>query len=369
MNNETIIEILHNWNFWNKEQDVGVIRDNYLNKIDGFIKTDQIVALTGVRRSGKSTLMKQFIAREIARGKNPKSFLYVNFEEPKFAGFINPEFLQQIYDAYIEIIKPAGPPCLIFVPLDFKEFLGFRRMPIRSISDALAQKTSIKQFLREYFEFGGLPLVALKENKEEILRTYFDDIIGRDIVQRHALRKPDQIKALVRYYLTNFSAQASFRKISKFTGLNLDSLERFSSYMAEAYLIFFKSKFSFSLKEQSVNPRAVYGIDPGLINIVGFRFSENLGRLYENVVFLELYKSGREIYYHKDKKECDFIIKEKGSIKQAIQVSYQLQENKERELSGLIEAMSAFQLKEGLLITESAEGSETIGSAKIIYQP
>ncbi|MBI4451765.1 ATP-binding protein [Candidatus Woesearchaeota archaeon] len=420
MDKETIIEILSEWNFWKGDQDIGIVREQYLTKLDRLVRTEQVVAITGARRSGKSTLMKQFIKRQITAGKDRTSFLYVNFEEPKFAGVLSLDFLQQAYDAYIEIVKPKGMPFILLdevqnvprwerlirglherkaahilisgstanllskefgtlltgrwvemktYPLTFSEFLRFKGLSMGAKFDVLSQKVKIKQLLREYLEFGGFPLVALKEEKEDLLRRYFDDIIGRDIAERHAIRKVERLKALAKYYLTNFSSPASYRRIAKFIGLSLDSVERFSDYMAEACLVFFVPKFSFSLKEQEINPRVIYCIDPGLVNIVSFRFSDNIGRLYENAVFLSLIiEGGKEIYYHRGRSECDFLIKEGKKITQAIQVSYQLA-NKEREIGGLVEAMDAFRLKEGLIITEDKEGEERIGGKIIKYAP
>lgn len=420
MNKETIIEILSAWNFWRHDQETGISREAYMDKLERLAKTEQIVGITGVRRSGKSTLMKQFIKKKISSGIDRTSFLYVNFEEPKFSGMLSPEFLQQIYDAYLEIIKPKEKTWIfldevqaipkwerfvrgvhekkeasIFVsgstakllgkelgtlltgrwvemktyPLDLREFLMFKQLKVENKLDLLSQKIRIKQLLREYLEFGGFPLVALKEEKGEILQRYFEDIVERDIAMRHKIRKTEKLKALARYYLTNFSSPMSYRRIARFMGISLDTIERYSAYMAEAQLTFFVSKYSHSLKEQEVNPRTVYGIDAGLINITGFRFSDNIGKLYENAVFLSLLGRGKEVYYYKNKGECDFLIKEGQRIVHAIQVSYQIQENKEREVNGLLEAMDAFKLKEGLIITEETEEEERIGSKKIAYMP
>lgn len=420
MDKETIIEVLSYWNFWKADRETGIDRDSYLDEMERLAKTGQILAITGVRRSGKSTLMKQFIKRQIARGRDRSSFLYVNFEEPRFMEPLSLEFLQQIYDAYMEIVKPKEKPFIfldevqnvpkwekfarslhekkeasVFVsgstakllsaeigtvltgrwmemktyPLNFKEFLKFKGLKIEATLDIVSQKLKIKQLLREYLEFGGFPLVALKDEKEDILRRYLDDIVTRDIAARHKIRMPEKLNALVKYYLTNFSSHASYRSIARFLGLSLDTVERFSSYIAEACLLFFVPKFSYSLKEQGVNPRAVYGIDLGLINIAGFRFMENMGKLYENAVFLSLAKNGREIYYYKNKGECDFLVKDRQKIAQIIQVSYQIKENKEREIRGLLECMDVFKLKEGFIITEDNEGDEIIEGRKIIYKP
>ena len=422
MNNEEIIGILGDWNFWKKEHNVGLYRENYLDKLGRLIRTEQIVAITGVRRSGKSTLMQQFVKKQIEAGKKRNSFLYINFEEQKFAGLLSLEFLQQIYSAYLEILKPEGAPYilldevqtipmwerfvrslnekkeahliisgstskllsmdfgalltgrwveLIMHPLGFSEFLKFNNLQIENKMDILSQKVKIKQLLREYLKFGGFPLVALKGEKEDILRRFFDDIITRDIAERHKIRKLEKLKALAKYYLTNLSSPISYRRIAKFIGLSLDSIERISSYMADAYFCYFVPKFAYSLKEQEVNPRKVYCVDSGLVNIISFRFSDNISKLYENLVFLSLLKTGREIYYYKDKDECDFVVKEGLKIKQLIQVCYNMSDynTKEREVRSLTKASKELKCNNLLIITEDKEGEETINGSKIKFVP
>lgn len=422
MENEKIIEILNDWNFWKKDLNIGVYREKYLEKIDKFLKTEQVIAITGVRRSGKSTLMKQFIKRHIESGRDRGSFLYINFEEPKFTGLLSLEFIEQIYQAFLEIVKPKERPVVLldevqnvpmwekFVrgysekneayfiisgssskllskefgslltgrwleikvyPLNFREFLQFKNLKIIDRLDIISKKLKIKQLLREYLEFGGFPLVSLKEEKEDILARIFDDIIIRDIGERYKIRRLDKLKILAKRYLTDFSCQISYRNIAKSVGLSLDSVERISSYMQDAYLIYFVNKFSYSLKKQEVNPRKVYCIDPGIINIVSFRFMENIGRLYENLVFLSLMQNGKEVYYFKDKGECDFIIKEKQKITQLIQVCYDIgnTDTKEREIGSLLEASDKLKCNNLLIITDELEKEEKVKGKKIKYIP
>jgi uncharacterized protein len=420
MEKEEIIEVLAGWNFWRNTHETGIYREKYLRKLDMLIKTEQIVVITGARRSGKSTLMKQFIKTQLNSGEKSESFLYVNFEESRFAGLLSLDFLHKIYESYLEIVKPAGVPFLLldeihnvpnwekFVrslhekkeaniivsgstskllskelgvvltgrwvgletfPLDFFEFLGFHGMKLENKLDLVSKKIKLKQMLREYLEYGGFPLVVLKEGKEELLERYFNDIVGKDVAERHRVRSVIKLKALAKYYLTSFSSLVSYRKITKVVDLSLDSVERFSGFMADAYLIFFVHKFSYSFKEQVVNPRKVYCIDSGLINALSFRFSENIGRLYENQVFLSLVKRGEEIFYYAGKRECDFVLMKGKKIVLAIQVSYKLGANKEREVLGLLEAMDFFKLKTGLIITEDYEGKEQKAGKTIEYKP
>lgn len=420
MNKQDVIDALSDWNFWSKDQETGIYRKKYLDRLESLSRTEQIVAITGVRRSGKSTLMRQFIRKKLESGSKREDFLYVNFEEPRFSGMLSLEFLQQVYDAYMEIVKPKGKPYVLLdevqnvpnwerfarglhekkeahvivsgsvsrllskelgtlltgrwvelktYPLDFREFLLFKKVKAETLLEILSQRVMIRQLMREYMEFGGFPLVALKEEKQEILRRYFDDIVERDIASRQRIRKTEKLRTLVKYYFTNFSSPISYRKAAGFLDMPLHTVERFSSYMAEAYLVFFVPKFAYSLKEQEANPKVVYGIDQGLINIAGFRFSDNIGKLYENVVFISLMRKGKEVFYYKNNRECDFVVKEGQKVTQAIQVSYKLKENKERETKGLLEAMRALKLKEGVIITEDKEGEETIEGKKIVYRP
>ena len=421
MEKERIIEILDGWNFWTKEPEVGIIREDYLKQLEKLKETGQVVTIVGVRRSGKSTLIKQYIKKLIERGEDRKNFLYINLEEPRFIDELSLKFLQDAYEAYLEIVGPTSKPyvfldevqnvkgwekfvralhekneAFIFIsgssakllskelgstltgrhvdlvvrPLSFKEFLTFNNFKFETRLEILSNKIKIKKFLREYLSYGGFPLVVLAKEKEEILSRYFDDILTRDIAERHGIKKTDKLKILAKYYLTNISSPLSFRKIKNFIGISLDTVERFSYYLRDAYLIFFVSKFSYSLKEQEINPKKVYAVDLGLRNMFSFKFSEDWGKLYENAVFFELLKKNKELCYHRERHECDFLVKRGETVKEAIQVCFALtEENKRREVDGLLEAMERFKLRDGTVITEDFEGKEKYGNKTINFIP
>ncbi len=421
MEKERIIEILDDWNFWSKIPFTGIMREEYLERFENLKRTKQVVFVTGVRRSGKSTLMKQYIKKLIDKGEDRKNFLYINFEEPKFIDDLSIVFMEEVYQAYLEIVQPSSIPFLlldevqhvkgwerfvralhekgkanIFVsgssarllskelgtaltgrhvnihvnPLSFREFLDFNDLMIDTRLELLSSKTKIRQMLREYLESGGFPGVVLSGEKKEQLSRYFEDIIYRDIADRYSIKKIDKLKSLGKYYLTNIASPASFRKIANVIGISLDSIERYSYFFQDAFLVFFINKFSYSMKEQEINPRKVYAIDPGLRNIVSFRFSEDIGKIYENMVFLELNRKWTEIYYYKDKYECDFIVKAGEKIRKAFQVCYSLNhENRERELNGLMDAMVEFDLEEGTIITDDLEANEEHNGKCIKFIP
>jgi len=431
MEKTRIVEVLSGWNFWSRDLDVGIPRKSYVDELLKFVKTDKIVSIVGVRRSGKTTLMKQMVKNLIEAGTDRNNTLIVNFEEPEFEG-ADVNFLQRIYEAYLEILKPPGKPFVFldeiqnverwerFVralnerkeafitvsgssskllseelatvltgrqiyfevfPLSFREFLSFERMEIGGMRDILLNSSRIRSFFREYMEVGGFPEIVLNKDPDYRTRTsrsYYEDIIGRDVVQRFKVRKSDKLKALARFYLTNISSPISFNRISGFLRLPTETVRRFSLYLETANLIFFIKRFSWSVKEQENSPRKVYSADVGVSNTVGFRFRENLGKVAENLVAVELRRKraqnpNLEIFYWRDlrQREVDFVIKEGLKVKELIQVCWDVSEpeTKRREVKALMKAMDEFGLQEGSVLTEDFEGEEKAGKKKVVYKP
>jgi predicted AAA+ superfamily ATPase len=431
MEKARMVEVLSKWNFWSRDLEVGILRRDYVDALLKFAKAGKIVSIVGVRRSGKTTLMKQMAKLLMDEGTNRGDLLIVNFEEPEFVG-ADVGLLQRMYEAYLEIVKPAGKPFVFLdeiqnvdgwerfvrslnergeafvtisgssskllsrelasvltgrqiyfevLPLSFKEFLSFKGMEIRGAKDVLLNSLGIKRLFREYMEIGGFPEVVLSEDPDfrtRTLRSYYEDILGRDVVQRFGVRKPDKLKALARFYLTNVSSPVSFRRISGSIQLPTETVRRFSSYLETANLVFFVKRFSWSVKEQENSPRKVYSIDVGLSNAIGFRFRENLGKLAENLVALELRRRqvqhpDLEFFYWKDETqlEVDFVIKEGLRVQGLLQVCWDPseEETRRREVRGLVKAMDEFELHEGLVLTEDFEGEEKVKGKKILYKP
>ncbi|RLG30827.1 hypothetical protein DRO03_03170 [Methanosarcinales archaeon] len=141
------------------------------------------------------------------------------------------------------------------------------------------------------------------------------------------------------------------------------------SCMADINFISLVPKYG-KLKEQFANPKKVYLIDTGLINAIALEFSSDIGRLYENIVFIELKRREKEIYYWKNKHECDFLVKDGEEVEEVIQVCYDLtEENREQEINGITEAMDEFRLGRGLVITGDLGGEEEISCGTISYKP
>ena len=428
MRKEEILEILADWNFWAKEIDVGIKRESYVKELLKLITgTNQIICVSGVRRSGKSTLIRQ-VVKELIKTAQAKNTLIVNFEDERFYER-SLAVLRQIYDTYLEKVHPSEKPFIFldevqeveswerFVrglhergearlvvsgssarllseefatlltgrhmtfavyPLSFNEFLKFKGVEVKSEVEALARRVEIKRLLDEYLEFGGFPEVVLSPEKRRILLSYFETVITRDVVERFKIREREKLKTLAKYYLTNISSPVTFNSVSRFLKLPLTTVERFSDYLETANLIFFLKRFSYSLKEQEKSPRKVYSMDVGLSNAVGFKFMRNLGKAMENVVTIRLKAQQSldpevEVYYWRDYlgREVDFVVKKGVKVKRLIQVCMDVDEveTKRRELRALLGAMRKLGMPEGTIITGGYEGEEEIRGKKIRYVP
>lgn len=428
MDKNEIIKIFGDWNFWDKDLNSGINRPYYLNKIKKFHESSHIIVITGARRSGKSFIMRQTAKTLIKGGIRKNNILIVNFEDPRFVE-LNTKTLQQIYDVYLEFLNPQEKPYLfldeiqevkdwekwvrimheldkakiiisgsnakllsrelstlltgrhldlVIFPLSFKEFLRFRNVDLSKRFEIVNKEIEIKRLLREYIEFGSFPEVVLGGEKKQILLNYFEDILNKDIVRRFKIRKSKELVSLAKFYLGNISSLITFSSLERTLNISADTVEKFSRYLEDTFILFFLKRFSYKFREQEKSPRKVYAIDVGLANTIGFRFSQNMGRLAENLVFLELKRkemlgSNLEIYYWKDvnHREVDFLIKENLKVKQLIQVCWEVNrpETKNREIGALLKAMKEFNLEEGLIITDDYEAEENIKGKKINYIP
>ena len=428
MDKNEIIKILGDWNFWDKDLNVGINRPYYLNKIKNFNESSHIIVITGARRSGKSFIMRQTAKTLIKEGISKNNILIVNFEDPRFVE-LNTKVLRQIYDVYLEFLNPQEKPYLfldeiqevkdwekwvramheldkakiiisgsnakllsrelstlltgrhldlVIFPLSFKEFLRFRNVDLSKRFEIVNKEIEIKRLLREYIEFGSFPEVVLGGEKKQILLNYFEDILNKDIVRRFKIRKSKELVSLAKFYLGNISSLITFSSLESTLYISADTVEKFSRYLEDTFILFFLKRFSYKFREQEKSPRKVYAIDVGMAYTVGFRFSQNMGRLAENLVFLDLKRkemlaSNLEIYYWKDvnHREVDFLIKENLKVKQLIQVCWEVNrpETKNREIRALLKAMKEFNLEEGLIITDDYEAEENIKGKKINYIP
>ncbi len=361
--------------------DIGIEREER-EKID--IHIPFAIIISGIRRCGKSTLLRQLI-------KKMKNFYYFGFEDLRAIDFDVKDFekldslfheeqgdsdyyffdeiqnipqwekyVRKIIDLKKHVIITGSNASLLskelgtrltgrhltheIFPFSFKEFLAIRKKNLNIAS------------FEQYFTDGGFPEYLIYK-RSDILQNLLTDILTRDIATRYKIRSQKQLKELAIYLLTNIGKQFSYNSIKKNFKLgSVNSVISFISYFEDAYLLFTISKFDYSHKKMLVNPKKVYSIDNGLILKNSASFFDDKGRLLENLVFINLRKKHKEIYYFQENNECDFIIREGTKIVQAFQVCYEINEdNKDREINGLIEAMKKFNLKEGLILTYNQE--------------
>ena len=418
MNREEIIGTLLLWNFWNKDMETGIPRDEYLRQIKRYLKTDEIITITGVRRSGKSTILLQVLADLIKNKISRINTLYVNFEDPKFYNSLGIDLLDKIWAAYTDYLKPKGKVYIVLdeiqkvkgwehwvrakydrkenvkifvtgsnaqllssefssvltgrhlqlfvMPLNFKEFLRFKNFEFEADKFWMVKnKIKLNNLAEQYLKLGGFPKVVLTEDellRKELLTQYFNDILTKDIVDRFNIKDAGKLKNLALFYGTNFTRKYTFNKVKKIIefSLSLDSIHRFSYYLADSFLIDFLPRFSYSLKNQMQTDRKVYFVDNGMHNAIAFKFSADKGKLLENTVFQQLKGQGREIYYFSERQEVDFVCKKGIKINELINVCYNLDDKETlmRETSGLVEAMKYFKLKESKIIVAEGENKK-----------
>jgi predicted AAA+ superfamily ATPase len=245
-------------------------------------------------------------------------------------------------------------------PFSFKEFLLLNKFELdeRKIHGTEG-KAEIRRHYNDYFVSGGFPYY-LKYRDDNYLKSLYESILYRDVMARHNLTGEKELKELVYLLASNVSRPFSNNRLAGAVGLkNATTIRNYLDFLQDTYLLFAVNKFDFSARKQLQNPRKVYFIDNALIKRLGFIFSEDKGRFLENMVFLELVRRGKEVYYHKGKVECDFLLRDGIKITGAIQVCYSFEdkETKEREVRGLMEALINYNLNEGLILTDDLEES------------
>jgi len=195
--------------------------------------------------------------------------------------------------------------------------------------------------------------------------------VYRDIMLRRKIKSEINLREIVSFVSSNIGVILSYENIAKMTEIkSLMTVKNYISYLIDAYLFFSVPKHSFSIKKQIYNPDKMYLIDAGLYQEVAVMHSPNVGRILENIVFIELKNRDKEIFYFSDKKECDFVVASKRKIESLIQVTNHLDmDNREREIGGLLEAMEKYKLSSGLILTSDDDEEIILQNKTIIVKP
>ena len=378
--------------FLNKKQE-GFNRES-LAKLQ--LSTSHILIITGVRRCGKSTLLQQ-ISKKIK-----EEIIYFNFEDPRIYGFeledftkldeiVGDEiryyffdeiqnvekwelFIRHLHDRDKRIAITGSNASLLskelgtrltgrniqieLFPFSYTEYLMFLQLENNLASFNL------------YLEDGGFPEYLKSKHKEQH-QQLFKDIVYRDIIVRHGIRQAKTLIDIALFLIANVGKEYSLNGIKNTFGVgSANSVADYIHWLEDSYVLFSMPRFSWSLKSVSINPKKVYCIDTGFAQANSLSFSEDTGRLLENCVYLALRRKYKEIYYFKDKGECDFIVKEAQDILHIIQVCAEIHsDNKAREVNGLLAALTFFSKTEGLILTLNQEDVLMINDVKVRLLP
>ena len=257
-------------------------------------------------------------------------------------------------------------------PYSFREYILHYQPEILDVEIHTTQHKGLLQGLMvKFIDFGGLP-EYIRFGEKSHLQNLYEGILYRDIITRYHLTSDAPLKKLVLYFASHVGKEFSYSDVAKLIGIASPStVSDYCGYLQDCYLCFFINRYNHSLNKQLLYNKKCYFIDHALARLIGFRPTEDRGRLFENLVFLELKRRGEEIFFHKEKKECDFVLRKEGRIHQAIQVCtfFSSPETKAREIEGLVEAMQAYSLQQGFIVTEYHEESLTLSEGEITILP
>jgi predicted AAA+ superfamily ATPase len=361
--------------------------------------TDFATVIAGVRRSGKSTLLRQLARRA-------KNFYYASFEDPRLSGFEASDFhrLEGVFlrefgqsDLFLfdEVQNVAGWERYVGGSLGRRKKFVLTGSNASLLSKELGTHLTGRHLTHELFPFsyqefleyfslkpsaasmkrylhdGGFP-AYLKRGKDEILQELLSDALSRDIMARHRIRDGSRLKDMALHLASNAGKEFTYNRLRKaFDFGSTNSVTQYGAYLEDAYLFFYLPRFDYSPLKQLISPKKAYCIDNGLARANSLSFSSDEGRMLENAVFLSLRCRSKDLFYFKEEKgECDFLVKEKGVIRAAAQVCLALDDlNRKREIDGLSMAMKAFGLKEGVIITMDEEDSFEMDGRKVSVMP
>jgi len=386
-----------------------------LQHIKQYFTLPQVVIIAGIRRAGKSTLLAQ-----IRRSFDEPAY-YFNFEDERLLDFQVTDF-NHLYEVLLELygqrkifffdeiqnvagwerfvrrMNDCGFKFFItgsnasllskelgtkltgrhvsyaLYPFSFQEYLLFRGCHFQK-NDVreTAKRAVLKKYFLEYMKQGGMPEYLTYHNPKTVKEVY-NNILYRDIIVRYGITETKSLRELSLYLLSNIGVPFSFNNLKKVLGLgSVNTVKSYIEYLENSFLFFTINLYQDSVKRQIIAPKKVYSIDPVFIDTMGFRFSDNQGRVLENMVFLELKRRGGEIYYYKNKQngEVDFLVRQNNKQKSIMQVSWRIdnEKTKQREVQNLLLAMEELRLSDSLLLTYDTVDTIKIDNKTIIVKP
>lgn len=365
---------------------------------DELLQNPLIKLITGPRRVGKSVF-----ALLMLQGKN---FAYLNFDDnqllEKWDEDLAMSALDDVYpdydfmlldeiqnlpnwDLWVSKLYRRGKNLIItgsnanmlssematvltgrYLQIEMLPFSLDETMRWKNISsDREEQAAQAIMLADDYMRNGGYPeTIPARSITKSYLSTLFDSILLKDVAQRHKVRNTSDLYNLASYLLSNFCNPISANELAGELGMSsVATTKKFCDYLNEPYLFFYLPRFNNKLKLMNKAPKKIYVVDNGFVQSTAFNLSENLGRLLENQVFVELlrrgYIPGQTLFYYRTRndKEIDFVTRKGAKVEQLIQVCYDMNSEKtrKRELDALVEAAEELHCDNLLIITNSQE--------------
>ena len=365
---------------------------------DELLQNPLIKLITGPRRVGKSVF-----ALLMLQGKN---FAYLNFDDNQLLekwdedlaisalddvypdyDFMLLDEIQNLpdWDLWVSKLYRRGKNLIItgsnanmlssematvltgrYLQIEMLPFSLDETMRWKNISpDREEQAAQAIMLADDYMRNGGYPeTIPARSITRSYLSTLFDSILLKDVAKRHNVRNTTDLYNLATYLLSNFCNPISANELAGELGLSsVATTKKFCDYLNEPYLFFYLPRFNNKLKLMNKAPKKVYVVDNGFVQSTAFNLSENLGRLLENQVFVELlrrgYIPGQTLFYYRTRndKEIDFVTRKGAKVEQLIQVCYDMtsEKTRKRELDALVEASEELHCDNLLVITNLQE--------------
>ena len=386
---ELIMRVMANQH--TKDLDAGMPR----NIKDEWLSTRQVVVISGVRRCGKSYFLRQI------REKNNEKDYYFRFDDERLINFSVEDFetldicfsefygeqhtyyfdeIQNVegWELYVRRLYNEGAKVYVtgsnakmlsremgthlsgihipveLYPFSFAEYLQLKDININKKDFYTTAGVALltKQF-KTYMLSGGFP-AYLQGEPDDYISALYQSIIYRDVLQRNNITNGREVLELMHFLASNAAKRHSYTSLAKIIGVkHSDTIKHYVRCVEETYLLSQLLKYNASVKTQEASIKKMYMINNAIIRLVGFNPTDNLGPLLENLIFVELKRRGKDIFYHANGSECDFIVRTGCRITQCIQVTASLadESTRKREVAGLASAAKTYGTTDNTIIT------------------
>lgn len=385
-----------------KERDELVSRPYLMRRnnqnVDLLLNSHMIKLITGPRRVGKSTQ-----ALLMLRDKN---FAYLNFDNHSLLDAWDADLVMRMlddvypgyeyilldevqnldaWDLWVSELYRRGKNLVItgsnarmlssematvltgkylqveMLPFSLEEFFDWNKLDLHSVN--AEQQTDAYVLMDDYLRNGGYPeVVASRLLTRSYLDTLFDSIIWKDVAKRHNVRNVTDLNNLAIYLVSNFCNPISANELTIELGFSsVNTTKKYMDYLHEPFIFYYLSRYNNKLKQMKKAPRKVYVVDNGFVASKAFSLSENLGRLLENQVFIELLRRGYDVektmfyYRSRNDKEVDFVLRKETRIERLVQVCYDMSSPKteKREVDSIIECAGELKCSNLVIVTNN----------------